>query len=421
MVSSSTGAGDSSPYLAGLKAASTWRSEGASRMPAAMCASSRPGKARQPRERQVELGRDALGCGCGGCGGPCRCRDAPARPDRRQVAGGSALQSTSGAPAASRRASTTPVARSFSTRIRCDRRDRADLDAGGTWRPRASAATSAPMPPLGTASGAAMRPGGTAGVSTVPGERGPSMAAEDGVEGERAGQRVVGISSLDRVGDVHRRMRRNSRMLRLAQQAQAQGQLGRASGASRQPPSAEARRRRRQHGRQHAGEAGEALAQGGEGGGIGDAAGRRRAAPGRAMTTVAAVGRQRPPWAGRWRRRRGHGSASSSSCDDRRGCRLCSEMGELRHRASPARARTVRAAPPTASACSSTRTLRPALASVAAATRPLWPPPMTMASKRAHAALPVRGLPRSRRISRAALAPGAPMTPPPGWVEEPHM
>ena len=39
----------------------------------------------------------------------------------------------------------------------------------------------------------------------------------------------------------------------------------------------------------------------------------------------------------------------------------------------------------------------------------------------AHAALPVRALPRSRRISRAALAPGAAMTPPPGWLDEPHM
>src|SRR5690606_437256 len=29
--------------------------------------------------------------------------------------------------------------------------------------------------------------------------------------------------------------------------------------------------------------------------------------------------------------------------------------------------------------------------------------------------------PASRMISRAALAPGAPMTPPPGWVLEPHM
>ena len=30
-------------------------------------------------------------------------------------------------------------------------------------------------------------------------------------------------------------------------------------------------------------------------------------------------------------------------------------------------------------------------------------------------------LPRSRSTARAALAPGAPMTPPPGWVLEPHM
>ena len=28
---------------------------------------------------------------------------------------------------------------------------------------------------------------------------------------------------------------------------------------------------------------------------------------------------------------------------------------------------------------------------------------------------------KSFRISRAALAPGAPITPPPGWVPEPHM
>ncbi len=28
---------------------------------------------------------------------------------------------------------------------------------------------------------------------------------------------------------------------------------------------------------------------------------------------------------------------------------------------------------------------------------------------------------RSRMISRAALWPGAPVTPPPGWVAEPHM
>ena len=28
---------------------------------------------------------------------------------------------------------------------------------------------------------------------------------------------------------------------------------------------------------------------------------------------------------------------------------------------------------------------------------------------------------KSFSISRAALAPGAPMTPPPGWVPEPHM
>ena len=30
-------------------------------------------------------------------------------------------------------------------------------------------------------------------------------------------------------------------------------------------------------------------------------------------------------------------------------------------------------------------------------------------------------LPRSRSTARAAFAPGAPMTPPPGWVLEPHM
>ena len=36
----------------------------------------------------------------------------------------------------------------------------------------------------------------------------------------------------------------------------------------------------------------------------------------------------------------------------------------------------------------------------------------------AHFTIPRR---KSFRISRAALAPGAPMTPPPGWVPEPHM
>src|SRR5690606_39390360 len=41
---------------------------------------------------------------------------------------------------------------------------------------------------------------------------------------------------------------------------------------------------------------------------------------------------------------------------------------------------------------------------------------------RVHAAAPMSmRRPRSRKTSRAALAPGAPMTPPPGWVEEPHM
>ena len=32
-----------------------------------------------------------------------------------------------------------------------------------------------------------------------------------------------------------------------------------------------------------------------------------------------------------------------------------------------------------------------------------------------------RPLPISRRISRAALWPGSPVTPPPGWVDEPHI
>ena len=103
-------------------------------------------------------------------------------------------------------------------------------------------------------------------------------------------------------------------------------------------------------------------------------------------------------------------------------------------RESPARIPRCGQRPPSSDAASSTSTLRPLFASIAAQTRPLWPPPMTMTSMWSWVP-PIcwiqmtswAGLiclvarERSRRISAAALRPGAPMTPPPGWVEEPHI
>src|SRR6478736_5136763 len=44
-----------------------------------------------------------------------------------------------------------------------------------------------------------------------------------------------------------------------------------------------------------------------------------------------------------------------------------------------------------------------------------------MAAADDHAVVAQFALPRSRSTARAAFAPGAPMTPPPGWVLEPHM
>ena len=55
----------------------------------------------------------------------------------------------------------------------------------------------------------------------------------------------------------------------------------------------------------------------------------------------------------------------------------CASVGQR----NPGRSSVVRAEPPTRSARSSTNGLRPAFASSAAATRPLWPPPITIASR----------------------------------------
>ena len=58
----------------------------------------------------------------------------------------------------------------------------------------------------------------------------------------------------------------------------------------------------------------------------------------------------------------------------------------------------------------------------AAPFRPAHNPP-DIRSPNATAKRPPAGGYRNRRriISRAALKPGAPVTPPPGWVEAPHM
>ena len=118
------------------------------------------------------------------------------------------------------------------------------------------------------------------------------MAAEHGVDGQGAGERAVGDLVADGVAGVAQQQAQELAQLRLAHQAQAQGE---ATQCRCLPPAAfgQARRRGEQHGRQHAGEAGEAVAQGGVGGGIGvrPAVGEAGLAAGR--DRVAAIGRER--------------------------------------------------------------------------------------------------------------------------------
>ena len=80
--------------------------------------------------------------------------------------------------------------------------------------------------------------------------------------------------------------------------------------------------------------------------------------------------------------------------------------------------------PPRVARFSSTSVRRPAFARNAAATRPLWPPPMTIASQGVGGVPAIAQATRERRdriSSSAASRPFAPMIPPPGCVDEPHI
>ena len=197
-------------------------------------------------------------------------------PVRRSKVPASALHSTRGARSISPEARATPTVASCSTKIRATG-EPVRISAPARVAARASAAASAPMPPLATDSAppCARR---YIRLSTVPGERGPTWPPSTASTASAPASGPSAISSPMASLALHRIRRRNSRSSGLPMQAQAQRELPQ---SRRLAPAAlgEAWRRTQQHGCQHAGEAGQAVAQVGVGRGIGVRPGRPRSAP----------------------------------------------------------------------------------------------------------------------------------------------
>ena len=159
-------------------------------------AASTPANSRRPVERQMQLGDIAVHADVFRPCARSRCRARAARPGRGRWSRGSMRRRRRRARAiSSPLASTTPTARPFSTMILPTGARSADGRRRPSWPPRAMAATTAPMPPCGSACAPAL-PAGLAGQpverpSSEFGERGPRWLPSVGVEGEQALQPVV--------------------------------------------------------------------------------------------------------------------------------------------------------------------------------------------------------------------------------------